>query len=249
MGIALPDNSCMLPEFSGGNIDIKYRVDVNKLYLDYSIDGGKQYQSCISGKKYLNFHSNGYIGISSGNPLHQNVNDIDVHRIDFFNMNSDYYKHDAHEIVEDQFYYKRDENGFLGKTVYPWSAKLNTIELGKVAMDVFEMKRSIREFKKEQFNKQLNVVKKDDDISEALFKIIEQMRVINLNMRNLISSQIDKKQRVLGLEQRILKEEDYRKFLAVVKVEDDKLYDISKTFSDLTSETKRILDTIKQKSE
>ena len=45
------------------------------------------------------------------------------------------------EIVEDQEYYKRDENGYQGMTKYPWSAKLNTIEMGKVAFDVFEMKR------------------------------------------------------------------------------------------------------------
>jgi hypothetical protein len=43
--------------------------------------------------------------------------------------------------VEDQEYYKRDENGYQGMTKYPWSAKLNTIEMGKVAFDVFEMKR------------------------------------------------------------------------------------------------------------
>lgn len=84
--------------------------------------------------------------MTSGNPYLQNVNEIDVHRIDFFNMNPEYYKHDAHDIVEEQNYYKRDESGFVGKTQYPWSAKLNTIEMGKVAVDILEMKRNMREF-------------------------------------------------------------------------------------------------------
>lgn len=64
-------------------------------------------------------------------------------------MNSDYYKHDAHDIVEGQSYYKRDENGFVGKTAYPWSAKLNTISMGKIAVDIFEKKRMMRDYKKE----------------------------------------------------------------------------------------------------
>ena len=84
---------------------------------------------------------------------------MDVHRIDFYNMNSDYYKHDAHDIVEQQEYYKRDENGYVGKTVYPWSAKLNTIEMGKVAFDIFELKRNNREYQKEQYMKSLNTIK------------------------------------------------------------------------------------------
>lgn len=218
----------MLPDFSGGNIDIKFRIEVRKLYLEYSIDGGKKYENCINGRNYAKIHMHGYVGISAGNPIYQNVNDIDVHRIDFFNLASEFYKHDAHDIVEDQKYYVTDSNGYVGKTVYPWSAKLNTIELGKVAVDIFERKRNKREFMKEQFSRQLNVVKKDDDVSETMFKIIEQMRVINENMKNIIYQQLDKKNRVLGLETKILKEEDYRKFLEAVKVEDGKLYDISK---------------------
>lgn len=43
----------------------------------------------------------GYIGVTSGNPEHQNVNDIDVHSIDFFNLNNEYYQHDAKGIVEE----------------------------------------------------------------------------------------------------------------------------------------------------
>jgi len=169
----------MMPEFTGGNLKLKYRVESTALYLDYSIDAGTTWNACIAGKKYVGFHANGYVGITAGNPVHQNVNDIDVYSVDFFNMNSDFYKHDAHDIVETQSYYKRDANGFRGKTVYPWSAKLNTIEMGKVAVDILELKRNNREFMKEQFNKQLNIVKPTDDTGETLFKITEQMRNLN----------------------------------------------------------------------
>ena len=171
--IAQPDNSCTLPDFFGGAIDMKYRVDRSFLSIEYSLDHGRSWTSCISQKSYVGFHQNGYIGLSSGNPPHQNINEIEVNKIEFFNMNSDYYKHDAHEIVDDQSYYKRDEHGFIGKTVYPWSAKLNTISLGKVAYDIFEYKRNEREFKKEQHNKQLNTIKPNDDMGELLFKVTE----------------------------------------------------------------------------
>ena len=135
-----------MPDFDTGSIDFKYTVDDHDLSLAYSIDGGNSWTKCISNKKYMSFRMSGYFGISAGNPLNQNVNEIDVHKIDFYNMNPDYYKHDAHEIVEAQNYYKRDENGYVGKTVYPWSAKLNTIEMGKVAFDIFELKRNNREY-------------------------------------------------------------------------------------------------------
>jgi hypothetical protein len=101
------------------------------------------------------------------------VNEIDIHRIDFFNMNPEYYQHDAADVVDEQHYYKRDENGFVGKTAYPFSAKLNTIELGKVAFDILELKRNQREHEKEQFRKTLNIVKKEDDVTEVLYKMFE----------------------------------------------------------------------------
>lgn len=53
----------------------------------------------------------------------------------------------------------------------------------------------------------------------------------------------------MSFEEKLLKESDYKNFLDIIKKEDSKLYDISKQFSELTSETKRILDTIKEKSE
>jgi len=68
-------------------------------------------------------------------------------------------------------------------------------------------------------------------------------------MEEVVYQQLEKKNRVLGLETKLLKTEDYKKFLDVIKDEDKKLYEISKSFSDLTTETKRVLDTIKEKSE
>jgi len=134
-----PDNSCIMYDFDGGQIDFKYRVVDKKLSLDYSLSGLKgKFTSCIEDKYYASFHSIGYAGVTSGNPINQNVNEIDVHRIDFFNMNPEYYQHDAADVVDQQHYYKRDANGFVGKTAYPYSAKLSTIEMGKVAIDILE---------------------------------------------------------------------------------------------------------------
>lgn len=44
--------------------------------------------------------------------MNQNINEVDVQSIDFFNMNPEFYQHDAAEIVEEQEYYKRDATGF-----------------------------------------------------------------------------------------------------------------------------------------
>ena len=88
-------------------------------------------------------------------------------------MNPEYYQHDAADVVDEQHYYKRDENGFVGKTAYPSSAKLDTIEMGKVAYDVLELKRNQREHEIEQFRKTLNIVKKNDDINEVVYKMFE----------------------------------------------------------------------------
>lgn len=140
----------MLNAFTGGNIDIKYTVNRMALHLSYSYDGGRTWSPCIEGKNYVALHANGYIGITAGNPDFQNTNNIDVHRIDFFNMNSEFYKHDAADIVDHQSYYKRDENGFKGKTSYPFSAKLNTIKMGEVAIDIFELLRNNKLYQKEQ---------------------------------------------------------------------------------------------------
>lgn len=116
-------------------------MEDSRLWVEYSTFGDGQFDSCINGKQYAALKQAGYIGVSSGNPPEQNVNEIDVLSIDFFNMNSMFYQHDAEEIVENQQYYKRDETGFVGMTQYPWSGKLNTLALGEVAFDVFEAKR------------------------------------------------------------------------------------------------------------
>jgi hypothetical protein len=77
-------------------------------------DGGKEFRSCIIGKGYPGLKVKGYIGVTSGNPLNQNVNEVDVHSIDFFNMNPEFYQHDAEEVVAGQSYMKRDATGFVG---------------------------------------------------------------------------------------------------------------------------------------
>ncbi len=181
--------------------------------------------------------------------MQQNVNDIDVHSIDFFNMNDQFYQHDAAEIVEEQQYYKRDESGFVGKTKYPWSAKLNTIEMAKVAFDVLEMKRVQREYTSEQFKKALNVIKPEDDMSEVLFKMFEQMRIMNDDLKNHEDIQESKKKAIKDFEKILMKEDDYKFFINHVHNQGKQLYDLSAKFSELTKEAKRILDTIRAKSD
>jgi hypothetical protein len=234
-------------DYQGGSLQIKYRVVDGALQIDYSTNDGSSFTSCILNKKYAGFKTIGYIGISSGNPISQNVNEVDVTSVDFFNLNSKFYQHQE-DIVQDQQYYARDDNGFVGKTAYPWSAKLNTIEMGKVAFDVLEMKRTQREYYREQFNKALNIVKPGDDFAETVFKLFEQMRLLNDDIGNHLSIQDTKRDHIKDLEKRLLKEEDYRKFLDYVQKEDDKLYELSTKFATLSGEAKRILDDLKEKS-
>lgn len=47
----------------------------------------------------------------------------------------------------------------------------------------------------------------------------------------------------------LLTEDDYIHFLNQVKQQDNKLYDLSQKFATLTSEAKKILDSLKEKSE
>ena len=136
----------MLPGFEGGFIEIKYIVTDGMLTVEYST--GDKFKSCIKSKSYQGLRTQGYVGITSGNPHFQNVNEVDVTSIDFYNKNSKFYQH-PDELTQGQDYYSRDENGFVGKTAYPYSAKLNTIEMGKVAFDVLEMKRTQREYRTE----------------------------------------------------------------------------------------------------
>lgn len=223
-----------------------------KLSVEYSIQGDGQdgsYEQCISEKAYPGLQLHGYVGITSGNPVYQNVNEIDVEKIDFYNMNSKFYQHDAAEVVAEQEYYQKDASGFTGKVPYPYSAKLSTIEMGKVAFDVLEMKRHQREYLKEQFTKSLHIVHEEDDLSEVIFKLFEQMRLMNDDLKNHLSIQDTKKDAIKELERLLMTENDYRLFLDKIKGQDNVLVDISQKFADLSREAKRILDDVKAKSE
>lgn len=164
-------------------------------------------------------------------------------------MNSQFYQHDAAEIVAEQEYYQKDASGFAGKVPYPYSAKLSTIEMGKIAFDVLEMKRHQREYAREQFTKSLHIVNEDDDLSEALFKLFEQMRLMNDDLKNHLSIQDTKRDAIRELERIIMTEEDYKLFLDKIKQQDNTLVEISQKFADLSREAKRILDNVKEKSE
>ena len=47
MNIANNDNSCMMNEFDGGDIQVKFRVQDGKLSIEYSTDLGEQFKTCI----------------------------------------------------------------------------------------------------------------------------------------------------------------------------------------------------------
>jgi len=64
------------------------------------MDDSRRWKSCIANKGYPDLRKKGYIGVSSGNPVNQNVNDIDVQVIDFFNRNEEFYQHDANNTVD-----------------------------------------------------------------------------------------------------------------------------------------------------
>ena len=108
----------MIYAFDGGSIDIKFRVNQGKLSVQYNLQGDgqdKNFESCIQDKAYPGLHQHGYVGITAGNPVYQNVNEIDVEKIDFYNMNSQFYQHDAADIVAEQEYYQKDASGFAGR--------------------------------------------------------------------------------------------------------------------------------------
>lgn len=56
--------------------------------------------------------------------------------------------------------------------------------MGKIAFDIMEHKRVNREYKREQYMKSLHIVKNNDDISEVIFKMFEQMRLLNEDLTN-----------------------------------------------------------------
>lgn len=87
--------------------------------------------------------------------------------------------------------------------------------------------RQNREFKKEQFTKSLNIISKDDDISEVLFKMFEQVRLINDDITSHINVQKQKKDSIRNLETVLMTEDNYNELLGQVKAQDAVLYEIS----------------------
>lgn len=57
--------------------------------------------------------------------------------------------------------------------------------------------------------KSLNIIKKDDDISEVLFKMFEQMRLLNFDLNKHIEIQTAKKNTIRDLEKKLLHKENY----------------------------------------
>lgn len=121
--------------------------------------------------------------------------------------------------------------------------------MGKIAFDVLEVKRHQREYAKEQFTKSLHIVHEEDDLSEAIFKLFEQMRLMNDDLKNHLSIQDTKRDAIRELERIIMTEDDYKLFLDKIKQQDNTLVEISQKFADLSREAKRILDNVKEKSE
>mmetsp|Transcript_3297 Transcript_3297/g.5478 ORF Transcript_3297/g.5478 Transcript_3297/m.5478 type:complete len:287 (+) Transcript_3297:935-1795(+) len=111
------------------------------------------------------------------------------------------------------------------------------------------MKRTHREYIKEQFQKSLHIINPQDDISEVLFKIFEQVRQLNEEMANHVDIQQEKKSSIKSLERLLVTEDDYKVFLGEIKKQDAVLYEISSKFAKLTNEAKLILDKIKEKSQ
>jgi hypothetical protein len=52
----------------------------------------------------------------------------------------------------------------------------------------------------------LNIVKKNDDVSEVIFKLFEQMRLLNDDLNNHLSIQETKRTHIRDLERKILTE-------------------------------------------
>ena len=120
--------------------------------------------------------------------------------------------------------------------------------MGKVAFDILEMKRFQRDYSREKFTKSFVIINKDDDMPEVLFKLFEQMRLMNDDLLNHLEIQNTKKRAVSDFEKILMKDSDYQFFLDEIKKEDGTLKEISQKFFELTAESKRILDEIKEKS-
>lgn len=75
------------------------------------------------------------------------------------------------------------------------------------------------------------------------------MRLMNDDLKNHQSIQDTKKDAIKQLEGVLMTEDDYKMFLTEIKKEDNSLVEISQKFADLTHEAKRILDSVKEKSD
>jgi predicted Ser/Thr protein kinase len=67
------------------------------------------------------------------------------------------------------------------------------------------------------FAKSLNVVKKEDDFSEMIFKLFEQVRLLNDDLINHNEMQQSKKSSIMKLQSILLTEDDYKYFLSQLK--------------------------------
>lgn len=92
------------------------------------------------------------------------------------------------------------------------------------------------------------MIKKEDDTGEVLFKLNEQMLVMNKYMEEMVMTQLRKRESIYEFEKKMLKTEDYQYFVDELEKQDAKLYEVSNTFSSLTSRTKKLLEEIQVKS-
>jgi len=78
--------------------------------------------------------------------------------------------------------------------------------------------------------------------------MFEQMRLLNQDLNGHIDVQKQKKDTIRSLEKRLMKKENYEFLVEKVQKEYSLLSEISRKFSELTSEAKKILDSIQAKS-
>lgn len=106
-----------------------------------------------------------------------------------------------------------------------------------------------REYLKEQQAKALFQVTPDDDAPQTIYKIFEQIRVLNSDLTRQLEYQKTKRKAVEDFERRLIKEEEYEMLVNELNSYDDALVSVSLQFSDLTKEAKRIIDEAKAASE
>jgi hypothetical protein len=75
------------------------------------------------------------------------------------------------------------------------------------------------------------------------------MRLLNEDLNGHISIQKQKKDTIRSLEKRLMKKENYEFLIQKVQAEYALLSEISRKFSELTGEAKKILDSIQQRSQ